>query len=60
MILDPKGNKVNFSTSCPECGADEKEKRPVLGGRMVCSKCGYMSEENQNEKTKSDSGRVIS
>lgn len=54
MIVDNKGNKISFSTSCPECGAGEEKRKPVLGGKLVCSQCGHMFEENQNEnKTES-------
>ena len=53
MILDSRGNQVEArkpreltrDDRCPECGADKENIKPVLGGSVVCMKCGYQSKE---------------
>lgn len=52
MILDASGRPISDSRKkiddlCLQCGAGKEEKKPVLGGNMVCMKCGYIYEEKR-------------
>lgn len=55
MILDERGNPIRhprLDGSCPKCGSDKKSAKPVLGGKMVCMKCGEEQSDTEIESSR--------
>ncbi len=49
-LLDAQGKpirrRIPSDGSCPECGAEAEEFKPVLGGSEACMKCGHTRRQN--------------
>jgi transcription initiation factor TFIIIB Brf1 subunit/transcription initiation factor TFIIB len=34
---------------CPNCGADDSYLEAYMNGETICTKCGYVHDENEEE-----------